>query len=131
MITLTLTGPGSGVAYFRRRSSKDPADIAINASNGKSSLTISGTNPTIGGIGVNGPIGSISASTARLTGDLIVVGDVSSISLGSPSAGTHNLTLNGPASAAVSLTPHLRQRFHHPPPDNPSAISSQPPSPPA
>jgi hypothetical protein len=84
-VTVALSGTGNGTIYFLKSGLCDAARIVLTGTTSRSSLTIttkgSGSETTIGGIGVYGSLGSITGKTTDLAGDVTVTGLLGSLVL--------------------------------------------------
>jgi len=77
LVTLSLKGGGRGEIWFSGSGPSDAAMIVLDGTTAKSVLKIStprGTETTLGGFMVNGPLKSLSAKTTDFTGNFEVAG---------------------------------------------------------
>ncbi len=105
IVRLVQGGAGTATAYFVDGSA-DPADIAIDGSTAGTSLSIIAAvkSPApIGGIGVNGPLGTLSAANTVLNGDIVIGGNARSLLLGSNGIAGDSIVISGGGPAATHM----------------------------
>jgi hypothetical protein len=97
-VTVTLTGPGSGIVSVV---GTDAAEVTISTTDtsARSHLTIqpAGGTTTLDGLQVTGSLAALAAPAVDLTGDLTVTGTIGSLVLAGASGG-HTLSIQGTAA---------------------------------
>jgi glucan 1,3-beta-glucosidase len=97
-VTVRLTGPGTGQLYLTGDGAGDIRRLVLDDTTARSTLKITvarNARTPVGDIQVDGPILSIAAAGADVTGAVNVTGTISTLTLGNVTGGT--LTITGPA----------------------------------
>ncbi|HEY1685428.1 MAG TPA: RHS repeat-associated core domain-containing protein [Tepidisphaeraceae bacterium] len=104
VVTITISGPGTGSIDFLSNGNADPADINLTGTTAKSSLTITvaahaATNIT--DISITGSLNKFTATTANFTGSLIITGTLASLTLHSVTGDGSTITISGTSIATT------------------------------
>jgi hypothetical protein len=96
VVRVSMKGPGSGRVRFLSDRPADAVGITLDGTTAGTALTIkaAGAGTPTGTVVVNGPIKSISAKSADLTGDLAVAGVLGSLRVRNAGAG-HTVSATG------------------------------------
>ena len=102
VVTITLSGPGSGTIDFLSNGNADPADIIITGTTAKSSLTVKNSgSTTLSNIQINGSLASFAAPKANFSGTFDITGTLGSMTLNSVSGGSSTIHVEGSAVATT------------------------------
>jgi hypothetical protein len=96
-VTVTLSGPGSGVvSVVGTDGSTEQVTLATTDTTARTHLTIAsaGGDTTLDGLAVTGSLGTLAAATVNLAGDLTVTGTITTLTLAGASGG-HTLSVAG------------------------------------
>lgn len=106
LVTVTMTGPGSGLLRFAEGQGNEPYEMLLTNTTNSTTVKVAVANSgetTIGDINVNGSLKSLDAVKVDLLGNLTATGSITTLKLDDV-ADNHVITIGAPATPSTKTS---------------------------